>query len=71
MRRRTLVKAAGASAIAQLTVASAAEVPLPKLGARLVLPDVPLLDGSTFRASEAQGQVVLVYWWASWGPFCP
>lgn len=23
-----------------------------------------------FRASEVQGRVVVIYWWASWCPFC-
>jgi thiol-disulfide isomerase/thioredoxin len=31
---------------------------------------VTLLDGSTWRASAADGQVLVVYWWASWCPFC-
>ena len=43
---------------------------LPALGAALALTDVKLLDGSMFRASAAEGQVVVVYWWASWCPFC-
>jgi thiol-disulfide isomerase/thioredoxin len=43
---------------------------LPAPGAALAVPDVTLLDGSTFRASTADGQVLVVYWWASWCPFC-
>ena len=43
---------------------------LPAVGAALALADVKLLDGSMFRAASAQGQVVVVYWWASWCPFC-
>lgn len=43
---------------------------LPALGAPLALADVPLLDGSRFRAADAQGQVLVLYWWASWCPFC-
>jgi thiol-disulfide isomerase/thioredoxin len=31
---------------------------------------VTLLDGSVWRASAAAGQVLVVYWWASWCPFC-
>jgi thiol-disulfide isomerase/thioredoxin len=45
-------------------------VPLPRLGDRLVLPDAELLDGSRFKAGQAAGQVVVLYWWASWCPFC-
>lgn len=42
----------------------------PAIGARLQLPDFSLLEGGTFRAAEAEGKVVVVYWWASWCPFC-
>jgi thiol-disulfide isomerase/thioredoxin len=44
--------------------------PAPKLGMPLDIPDVPLLDGRVFHPSEATGQVLVVYWWASWCPFC-
>lgn len=71
MDRRTLFKALAATSLAGPPLAhAAAETPLPALGASLALPDVPLLDGSMFRASEAQGRAVLIYWWASWCPFC-
>lgn len=43
---------------------------LPATGSPLALPEVELLDGSTFRPASAQGQVLVVYWWASWCPFC-
>lgn len=46
------------------------EPPLPRTGMRLALPEVTLFDGSTFRPEQAQGQVVVVYWWASWCPLC-
>lgn len=42
----------------------------PVLGTPLPLLDVPLIEGGTFRAASADGQVVVVYWWASWCPFC-
>lgn len=71
MDRRTLTLALGAAPLLAASGASAApEIPLPAIGAPLALPDVPLFDGSTFRAAQAEGQVVLVYWWASWCPFC-
>ncbi len=44
--------------------------PLPPLGSHLSLPDVTLLDGTRFRAFDAEGQVLVLYWWASWCPFC-
>jgi len=55
------------------TVPGAAEARapgLPALGSMLPLPVVPLLDGSTFDPASAAGRVVVVYWWASWCPFC-
>jgi thiol-disulfide isomerase/thioredoxin len=44
--------------------------PLPALGSRLALPEVPMLDGSMFKPADADGQVLVLYWWASWCPFC-
>jgi len=46
------------------------EAPAPRVGSKLALPDLTLLDGSTFRAGEADGLVMVLYWWASWCPFC-
>lgn len=43
---------------------------VPAIGTTLRLPDVPLLEGGDFKAASAQGKVVVVYWWASWCPFC-
>ena len=43
---------------------------LPRLGASLAIPPVTLLDGGMFSPSMAEGKVVVVYWWASWCPFC-
>lgn len=43
---------------------------VPAVGSTLRLPDVPLLEGGEFKAAAAEGQVVVVYWWASWCPFC-
>lgn len=44
--------------------------PLPAIGAPLALPALPLLDGSTFRPAQAEGRVLVIYWWASTCPFC-
>ncbi|MGE0802372.1 MAG: TlpA family protein disulfide reductase [Lautropia sp.] len=71
MHRRTLIKAIGTAPIARSNPArAAADTPLPAIGTALALVDAPLFDGGTFRASEAQGHVVLIYWWANWCPFC-
>ena len=37
----------------------------PKLGAVLPMTDVPLLDGAVFRPADADGQLLVLYWWAS------
>lgn len=42
----------------------------PAVGTKLQLPDLTLIDGEPFQASQADGRVVMIYWWASWCPFC-
>jgi hypothetical protein len=75
-RRQALTGIAGSLLAPASTWAQSAarvenqELPPPLVGSKLALPDVVLLDGTTFRASEADGQVVVLYWWASWCPFC-
>jgi thiol-disulfide isomerase/thioredoxin len=44
--------------------------PLPALGTPLALPEVPLLGGGRFQPASAEGRVLVLYWWASWCPFC-
>ena len=46
------------------------ESPLPKLGSMLRLPDVTLLDGQVWSPSNQPASTLVVYWWASWCPFC-
>jgi thiol-disulfide isomerase/thioredoxin len=43
---------------------------LPKVGSVLRLPDLKLLDGSDWKAADVDGKTLVVYWWASWCPFC-
>ena len=58
-------------ALAQEAPASEATAPpLPAVGTALRLPELALFDGSTFMPRQADGQVLVVYWWASWCPFC-
>ena len=75
--RRNLIGSAGrhalALALAPVGVAAlAAEpgAPLPLLGSTLAVPALTLLDGSAWGPDQAQGKVLVVYWWASWCPFC-
>jgi thiol-disulfide isomerase/thioredoxin len=75
--RRSLMGTAGrhalALALAPVSLAAlAAEpaTPLPALGSPLAVPSLTLLDGSPWGPDQAQGKVLVVYWWASWCPFC-
>ena len=45
-------------------------VPPPPVGSPLTLPELTLLDGTRFHGSDADGHVLVLYWWASWCPFC-
>ena len=69
VRRRTLLQT---SALALLAPAWAqgSESPLPKLGSRLSLPTVKLQGGGVWTAQNSLTKVLVVYWWASWCPFC-
>ncbi|MDM7456535.1 MAG: TlpA disulfide reductase family protein [Tepidimonas sp.] len=79
-RRRWLLQAGAlcltansVSGRAQPAEAAAAEAkapPLPALGAPWTVPAMELLDGSRFEPAGAEGQVLVLYWWASTCPFC-
>ena len=43
---------------------------MPKLGSVLQLPDVKLLGGDVWTPQKQAGRTLVVYWWASWCPFC-
>ncbi|MEO8123421.1 MAG: TlpA disulfide reductase family protein [Burkholderiales bacterium] len=36
----------------------------------LALPTVELFDGRRFEPAQADGKLLVLYWWASWCPFC-
>ncbi len=67
--RRDLLQS---SALALVTPAWAKghESPLPKLGSTLRLPDVKLLGGEVWSPQKQAPRTLVVYWWASWCPFC-
>lgn len=44
--------------------------PPPAPGTWLPLPDFRLFDGRTLTQADADGHVLVLYWWASWCPFC-
>jgi hypothetical protein len=83
LSRRSLMSSAAAAAVLPFAAAAAtgggsvvpgaaeARAPgLPKVGAPLALADVVLLDGSRFTPASADGKLLVLYWWASWCPFC-
>jgi thiol-disulfide isomerase/thioredoxin len=72
IRRRTLVAAAAApwSARAQADTAEARAPALPRVGTPLALAPIERLDGTRFDPRDADGRVLVLYWWASWCPFC-
>lgn len=79
LSRREMVAALGALSALGSTLAPANKAvaageasapPLPRLGAPLALTRVALLDGTVFEPARAEGQVLVLYWWASWCPFC-
>lgn len=65
-----LAKASTASPAPSPAAMETKAPPLPALGTFLKLPEVPLFDGSMFRPAQAEGQVLVIYWWASDCPFC-
>ncbi len=73
-RRRWLgrLTAATAASLAApwLCAKDAAPLPLPALGSALPLVAAPLLGGGRFEPAQAEGRVLVLYWWASWCPFC-
>ncbi|MBX3599749.1 MAG: TlpA family protein disulfide reductase [Rubrivivax sp.] len=61
---------AGATPAQTPPVSEAQAGPLPPLGSRLQVPELMLLDGRPWRPADAAGRVLVLYWWASWCPFC-
>jgi thiol-disulfide isomerase/thioredoxin len=72
-KRRKLVQALAVLAAPGVAVrawARGSERPLPRVGSRLPLPSLSLLDGQAWTPATASGKTLVVYWWASWCPFC-
>lgn len=71
--RRKLIQTLAALAAAGMAArawARGSGSPLPKVGSSLPLPAVTLLDGRTWNPAAVGGKTLVVYWWASWCPFC-
>jgi thiol-disulfide isomerase/thioredoxin len=74
VNRRELMQSAATLAVlpwgAGAAAAEPAAAPLPPLGSVLAVPALTLLDGRSWGPPQAEGKVLVVYWWASWCPFC-
>jgi thiol-disulfide isomerase/thioredoxin len=76
--RRQVLAGLGAAGAAALLPAGgraraqgAGSPPLPAVGSVLAPPPaLSLLDGSPFAPDSVRGQLLVLYWWASWCPFC-
>jgi hypothetical protein len=74
--KRRWVLARGAALLSGIGGAWAAAVgapdtgALPAVGSSLALSSVTLFDGQRFEPAQAQGKLLVIYWWASWCPFC-
>lgn len=58
------------TAASLLVAASAFAQTPPKVGDKVVMPDVRLLDGTLLSASDFAGKPLIVEYWASWCPYC-
>ena len=73
LSRRQLLQAGAAASVLTAPWAAAqkaAATPLPVVGAPYPLAAVPLLGGGRFEPAQAEGRALVLYWWASWCPFC-
>ncbi|MDP3170998.1 MAG: TlpA disulfide reductase family protein [Polaromonas sp.] len=72
-KRRKLIQslaALAAAGVAARAWARGSTSPLPKVGSSLPLPSLTLLDGRAWNPAAVGGKTLVVYWWASWCPFC-
>jgi thiol-disulfide isomerase/thioredoxin len=71
-RRRIVATALTWSAVAGVKAQTdeAKAPPLPAPGTPLSVPAIERLDGTRFEPREAEARVLVLYWWASWCPFC-
>ncbi len=72
LTRRLIIATGAAAALAApwARAQSGGATPFPKPGDAMSLAAVPLLGGGRFEPRQAEGRALVVYWWASWCPFC-
>lgn len=71
--RRHCLQATASAALLPWAAARAQQpppAPMPDLGSQLALAPADLLGGGRFEPAQAQGRVLVLYWWASTCPFC-
>jgi thiol-disulfide isomerase/thioredoxin len=71
-RRRIVASALTWPAVTRVEAQAdeAKAAPLPAPGTPLQVPAIERLDGTRFEPRDADGRVLVLYWWASWCPFC-
>ena len=69
IQRRDLLKFSPLMLVAPAW-AQGSDSPLPKISSTLQLPDVKLLSGEVWQPQKQAASTLVVYWWASWCPFC-
>ena len=69
-RRRWLQLTSAAALPGWALAQERASAPLPTVGSALPLAPAELLGGGRFEPAQAEGRVLVLYWWASWCPFC-
>jgi thiol-disulfide isomerase/thioredoxin len=71
--RRKLIQSLAllaAAGVAARAWAKGPGAPLPRPGSSLPLASLTLLDGRAWNPAALGGKTLVVYWWASWCPFC-
>jgi len=69
-RRRWLQAACAVALSPWAAQASAQSRGSPPLGTALDLPPLPVLSKDAWHPDQARDQVLVLYWWASWCPYC-
>lgn len=71
MAASALAGACGPNAWAQAAPEKALAMPAPPpVGQRVVWPELHMLSDPARSPAQLKGQVTVIYWWASWCPFC-